>query len=121
MITKCPKCGSKDIGDRWVKGRKLSRYCYDCDWVGLPRVPELWKIKNTREIRVGQFPGFQYEIFDRYGHILVHSRFFDTKTEVKKALMKEMKLGKKDKDAGPYTGILWPSTVTVKGMVYAID
>lgn len=115
---KCPKCGESCLGDKWKRGRKLQQYCYECDWEGKIRTPEKQKIEPIRIIDAGQFGGYSYEIFDKYGHIMVDSRFYGNRKEALDELQKELNRGKLDKDAGPYTAILWPATVKVKGKVF---
>jgi len=64
----CPKCGSKNLGDRWTNGRKLEQYCNGksewedevCLWVGEPRTPEKIRITNTKDLRIDNFYGWDY-------------------------------------------------------------
>jgi len=116
----CPKCGESNLGDFWQKGRKLKQVCreYECNWEGKARTPEKCKIESTKVIPAGQFSGYSYNVFDKYGHALISSRTYNSRAKAKSELLKDMKRGKTDKNAGPYTGVLWPSTVTVTGRVY---
>jgi hypothetical protein len=118
MKTKCPECGNNRLGDVWVKGRHLQQHCYECDWKGPIRIPEKKGIETTIKINVGRFGGFQYTVFDRYGYPKTFSRSYATKIEAEEDLNKEVVHGKTDQDAGPYTGILWPDKVEVKGEVF---
>jgi Zn ribbon nucleic-acid-binding protein len=122
MPTKiCPQCQSKDLGDRWCSGRKLQHYCRDCGWEGNQRVPELKKIQTTKFVTVDQFNGFVYEVFDKYGHISTMSETFRSEAAAKKSLLEELENGlRKDNVAGPYTGVLWPAKVKVKGKKFIL-
>ena len=114
-LQECPECGSDDIHDHWVKGRKLQRGCDDCSWKEPPRTPEIQVIKTTKSISVNQFPGFCYEAYDRYGHIMCHSRSYDTKEEARKALIKDLTNANKNPGYAPCSGVLWPDEVEVVG------
>lgn len=127
---RCPKCGRMDtLSDRWTKGRMLQQYCSGaadafnddytdrCGWVGLPRVPEKRKITNTKKLRVDDFPGWDYIIYDKYGHESCFSRTYSSKEEAIKKIKEELKI----QDAGsPYTVVLFhvPSSVIIKGKVF---
>lgn len=114
----CPKCETINLGDRWVAGRKLQQYCRECLWKGEPRIPELIKKIDTKEIMVNYFDGFNYEIFDKYGHNLLSSKYYSTKTEAIASLKKQLKLCNSDPLVSPCTGIFWPNVITVKGEIY---
>jgi len=115
MIVKCPRCGSENLGDRWARGRKLQQCCYDCEFKAPERTPEILEIKTIKKIQVGRWPGFHYEIFDRYGHIKTVSRSYIRREWAIEGLDRELEYGTTDEAAGPYTGILWPDMVIVKG------
>ena len=117
-LNKCPRCGNRNLSDKWKPKRKLQQSCDECGWRGEIRTPEVVKIKTTKEVMVNQFYGFCYEVFDRYGHITTHSRSYNTEKDAEAALHQEIERGEKNKDAGPYTGILWPKAIYVKGKVY---
>jgi len=120
-VDKCPKCGSTDLGDQWADGRKLKQRCHDdCNWVGPARVPEKIPIRSTRSVCVSQFAGFEYEIFDRYGHISTSSQTYSTEASAFKAMERDIQQGENDPDAGPYTGVLWPSVVKVTGKKFVV-
>jgi len=114
----CPKCLSKDLGDFWVKGRMLQTNCRVCGWWDEPRTPEIKPISKTKKVYVNRFFGFEYELFDKYGHLLVHSATYHTQSEAKKELEKDIELHNKDIHVNPVTGILWPSFTEVKGEVF---
>jgi hypothetical protein len=114
----CPICEGSYLGDIWQKGRKLQQVCHDCGWKGEIRTPEKKRINYTKSIRVGQFHGYHYEIFDKYGHTMVISRYYDSWDAADAAIKEEIEKGKTNKYAGPFTGILWPATVKVKGTRY---
>ena len=120
-FTKCPKCGSRHLTDRWKKNRKLQQSCDECKWQSPIRTPEIIKIETIKRVIVNQFNGFCYEVFDKYGHIMTYSRSYNKKKEAEFYLFQEMTRGKEDRDAGPYTGILWPDVVCVKGEVFGMD
>jgi hypothetical protein len=101
----------------WRRGRKLRQECRECDWVGKERIPEEKEIVTTRNVPAGYQYGHTFEVFDRYGHTLMSSRSYPTADEARVALKKELDRGRLNETAGPYVGILWPATVTVKGEV----
>ena len=118
MVTVCPICGSNRLTRQWCVGRTLSQKCYDCDWIGEPKIPEDIPIITTKKVLTGQFDGFHYEVFDKYGYILTCSRTYVSKDEAMDNMRKELKLGKKDLDAGPYTAVFWPPSVLVRGKIF---
>jgi hypothetical protein len=112
----CPICGSGDIGDKWVKGRKLVRYCRTCYWTDRhPRTPKKKEVETTKDIYVNSPCSF--EIYDKYGYILMISKAYCKHDICKKELLKEIQIGKKDKMAGPYTGLIWPEKVKITAEV----
>ena len=117
-LNKCPNCGNRHLSDRWKIKRKLQQSCDECGWQGKIRTPEIIEVGASKEVVANQFYGFCYEVFDRYGHIMTHSRSYDKKKEAKSALLQEITRGGKDKDAGPYSGVLWPDVVHVQGEVF---
>jgi len=117
-LTACPKCESASLGDQWVRGRRLQQYCHSCDWRGEDRVPEQLEIKTKKVVAVGRFYGFEYEVFDRFGHLSISSRTYATETEAVQQLKRDLERGKKDEQAGPYTAVLWPAQVEVEGEVF---
>ena len=121
-VDKCPDCGSTDLGDRWTSGRKLTQCCHDddCNWVGPARIPEKIPIRSTKHIAVSRFGGFEYEIYDRYGHTTTLSRTYSNQAEALKAMDRDLQQGEKSPDAGPYTGILWPATVEAIGKKFIV-
>jgi hypothetical protein len=114
----CPQCGTDDISDCWAPGRMLQRRCNDCNWKEEPRVPEKVPVETTRKVAVTQFGGFTYEVFDRFGHIMVSSRSYGKKAEMVASLDREMERSEADSVAGPYTAVMWDDRVTVKGTVW---
>ena len=113
-----PKCESNDLGDKWTAGRKLQHYCRDCGWVDNPRVPEQKQVESIKTVQVGNFYGFNYEVFDKYGHLLEYSRFYNSEDEAVAELKKSLKRSNSNKNYGPCTGILWPCTVMVEGRIF---
>jgi hypothetical protein len=116
-LKQCPECEGS-LNDYWAKGRKLQQHCTWCGWKGEIRVPESRLIEDTKTICTGQFSGFSYEMFDKYGCTLIMSRSYDTEVAAVIEIEKELIYGKTDKDAGPYTAVLWPDTVIVQGTIY---
>lgn len=112
----CPVCESDDLGDRWQRGRKLRQYCCDCEWKGEPRIPEHREIKTTKKVNV-KHGGLNYELYDRYGYIMESSRSYSNEDEMIEAIQKRLETGKTDKNAGPYTVIIWPEYIEVEGMI----
>jgi Zn ribbon nucleic-acid-binding protein len=119
ISVKCPNCNSTDIGDRWVADRKLQRYCRDCNWHEKSRIPEKLRIQTTRFVEANQFPGFCYSIFDRYGHGSSFSRSYDKRADALAELEDELKRCAKSPGA-PFTGILWPAVVKVRGQKFQL-
>ena len=115
---KCPECKSDELGDRWAKGRKLQQHCWYCEWKDEPRIPETKVIKMTKRVQVNQFHGFNYEVFDRYGYVMVFSRSYGTEEKATIALKGDLERHGKEDSGGPCTAILWPDVVTVKGKIY---
>ena len=116
-------CGG-EIGDMWCKGRKLQYYCYDedCGWEDEERIPEKREVTNTKTCFIDGFSGWDYTIYDKYGHTMVLSRTYDSSTEAMKELEKELLRGEKDEAGGPYTGVLFktPSQITITGEMYKV-
>ena len=127
-VKKCPKCGSTQIGDRWVSGRKLQQYCsishedWDeiCGWKGEPRTPERRRITDTKNLRLDNFSGWDYIVYDKFGHEMTLSRTYRSESAAKTELERELKQGEKDANAGPYTGVLFntPTTIKLKGKMF---
>jgi hypothetical protein len=118
----CPECGSTNIGDRWASGRKLQYYCgeEDCYWTAEPRTPSKRRITDTKDLRVDDFSGWDYIVYDKYGHVATYSRTYNGEASAMKELERELVRGEKDANAGPYTGVLFqtPSRVTIKGKMF---
>lgn len=117
LLKECPDCGMA-VHDCWTKGRKLQQRCDMCGWGGEPRVPETIAIKDTKNIRVGQFYGFHYEIFDKYGHISTISSYYQTEEEAVKEMKDSLARRNKQPDLAPCTAVLWPNVVAIKGEVF---
>lgn len=113
----CPICGCDDLSDMWRKGRKLRQECRECDWVGKERIPEQQVIAITRNVLAGYQSGHTFEVFDRYGHVLMSSRSYSSADDTRVALKRELEVGRLNATAGPYVGLLWPATVLVIGEV----
>jgi hypothetical protein len=114
----CPNCECDDLSDRWVAGRKLQQKCNDCGWKSESRIPETIPIRTSKIICINRFNGFEYEVFDRYGHIMIHSRSYSSRDEMIKNLEEDMKRSETDVNAGPYTAVIWNDVIEVQGEVY---
>ena len=129
----CPKCGCKRLGERWAKGRMLTQYCHGassfgdyeedtrCNWVGEPYIPETKRITNTDTLRLNEFSGWHYIVYDKYGHVQTDSATHDTRGEAMEALEESLTPRADYNDpAAPYTAVLFnvPSHVTIRGKMY---
>jgi len=115
----CPECGSDELDNKWSSGRKLQQCCQDCEWEGEPRPPERKKIPTSKKVDVDQFGGFNFEGYDKYGHIICFSRTYRNRKEAIKEINRELEAGKREgNDAGPYTIVLYPGHVIVEGEVF---
>lgn len=114
----CPDCGG-ELRDSWRRCRKLQQSCMcrGCYWEGGERTPELKPIPTTRKVTVSASGGYTFEVYDRYGHAMVYSQTYRLQQAAIKAMRQEIDAHKDDEHAGPCTGVLWPTTVTVKGTV----
>lgn len=128
---KCPKCGSSRISERWCEGRRLQQFCYNegddedfgsdvCGWVGEPRIPETRPIETTKKLYIDGFSGWHYEIYDKYGHIMISSRYYGEEKDAQKNMELDLEKGLKDETAGPYTGVLFniPTSFIIEGQVF---
>lgn len=120
----CPKCYGEDIGDRWTKGRMLEYYCRDCHWHAEPRTPESIPITNQCDLRIDNFHGWHYIIYDKYGHVSVDSATHGTKEEAMKDLEWHMTPKRSFPDpAAPYTAVLFyvPPRVQITGIAFRYE
>jgi hypothetical protein len=126
---KCPKCGCGSLSDQWCKNRMRQQYCYndsdertgeECGWVGEPRIPETCRIETTKRLYINSFTGWHYEVYDKYGYIMISSRYFESEEDATYELNSELKKGLKNELAGPYTGVLFniPTSVVIEGQVF---
>src|ERR1035437_3986273 len=122
-VKTCPKCGSKSLGERWAKGRKLEQYCNgsdgeDCYWVGEPYTPSKKRIANTDTLRLGEFVGWHYIVYDKYGHVQTDSATYGTREEALKELVEDF-TPRQDyvAPAAPLTAVLFnvPASIVIKG------
>ena len=104
------------------------QYCYndsdertgeECGWVGEPRIPETCRIETTKRLYINSFTGWHYEVYDKYGHIMISSRYYGEEEDARKNLETDLEKGLKDEIAGPYTAILFniPSGVVIEGQL----
>ncbi len=117
-VTQCPVCDGDNLSDIWRPQRKLKQSCNDCLWNGGDRTPEMKVIETKKDISANHFWGFCFEIFDKYGHLRKGSRSYNTEKEAMDRLLIDIEDGKKDVYGGPYTAVLWPSTVNVVGKMF---
>jgi hypothetical protein len=108
-------------------GRKLQQICMgldengdECDWFGEPRTPELQPVETTKRVMVHAFSGWDYVIYDKYGHAMTLSCSYESEEDATDALNLDLKKGLKDEVAGPYTAVLFhtPSSVLIEGQVF---
>jgi len=114
-MNKCPRCGSSLI-DRWSRGRKLKKVCTTCEWEAEPRTPEIRPIEYKRTVPA---EGHCFTLYDKYGHVYLHSRRFSTAKAAMTEARKEVEYGKKNKIAGPMVAVVWPATVEIEGTIIA--
>jgi len=123
-VKSCPKCGCTELGERWSNGRKLEQYCHNdedhCYWKGEPYTPPKRRITDTKELRIDDFYGWDYILYDRFGHVMTLSATESTEAKVMAELERELKRGENDKNGGPYTGVVFktPSRVILKGRMF---
>jgi len=75
-------------------------------------------INLTKKIQVGNFHGFRFEVFDRYGHILLISKSYYLKLDAIDEIERQIEYSKTDINAGPYKDVLWPNVVSVTGELF---
>ena len=113
----CPRCKFKDVDRILTTQRRNVFRCINCNWQSKPFIPPIKPIPTTKRVRIYNFSGWGYEVYDGYGQHVVYSRSYDTREEAIKAMRKDIDHGK-GKPYGPYTGIMWPRTVEVKGEIF---
>ena len=123
-LDKCPSCGSR-LGDRWCVGRKLQQYCLDsldndCTWKAQPRIPEQIPVTADKDLLVQNFSGWDYILYDKYGHVSTLSRSYGTEDEAATEMENALIRGESDMHAGPYVGVLFytPPTITIRGKMF---
>ena len=111
----------------------LEQYCHgqtsfgdydgdeNCGWKGEPYTPPRKRITNTTELRIDDFYGWHYIVYDKYGHVQTDSATYDTREEAMEELTDDLtpKEGYID-PAAPLTAVLFkvPGRVTVKGKMF---
>ena len=92
----------------------------ECNWVGEARTPERRRITDTTDIRIDDFYGHGYTIYDKFGHEQTISATYDTKAEAMKEMTEDLEHGERETDGGPYTGVLFfvPATMKLKGTMF---
>jgi hypothetical protein len=109
MKKRCPHCFTENVTAIWKNGRKLQDHCYTCGNFGKPYEPTKKELKTSKIL---SFP-YEYEVYDRYNYVLKFSKGFSNINEVKNAAKKDIEIGKKDINAGPYTILIWPSEIII--------
>jgi len=73
-----------------------------------------------KALRVDDFWGWDYVIYDRFGHKSTISRSYGTEQAAIKEMERDLKFGENDPDAGPYTGVLFktPARVVIHGKMF---
>jgi hypothetical protein len=92
--------------------------CRECGWTDKPRIPEQKRIKTFKMVTVDQFHGFNFEIFDKYGHVAMFSQSYSSRQKALDALCDE--LPRMNSNGEPYTAVLWPSEVKVEGERFTV-
>jgi len=113
----CPRCRFKDVDRILTTQRRNIFRCTNCNWRSKPFIPPIKPIPTTKKVRVYQFGGWGFEVYDVYGQCVIYSRSYGTKEEAIENMQKTLKNGK-GKPYGPYTGIIWPQTIEVKAEVF---
>lgn len=120
----CPKCDATGLSEIWANGRKLMQRCNNsddgCYWRGEPYTPPKRRVIATKDLRIDDFSGWDYVVYDKYGHTMTLSQTFSGSTAAMKELERELVRGEKDENAGPYTGVLFktPYRVVLKGTMF---
>jgi hypothetical protein len=68
-------------------------------------------------LRVDNFHGWDYILYDKYGHVSTLSRSYGTEDEATTEMETALIRGESDMHAGPYVGVLFytPPTITITG------
>jgi len=125
FIDRCLKCGSS-VRTLWTPGRKLERVCnaYACEWRSEPYTPPKQPIRTVKSVDAG---GWEYEMFDQYGHTAVMSQSYGSRAACVAAALKDIKqtsAPRKDGTPSPYgecSAVVWPPTVQVKGTLVKLQ
>lgn len=127
-VKTCPKCGFSSLGERWSRGRMLEQYCHDpeemgCHWVGEPYTPPKRRITNMDRLRIDEFAGWHYIVYDKYGHVQTDSATYGSRAEAEKEMAEDITPREGyDDPAAPYTAVLFnvPSSVVIKGEMFKL-
>lgn len=127
-VKQCPKCGNTSLGEHWCKDRMLQQVCgaygeESCGWKGEPYTPPKRRITNKVELRIDDFFGWHYIVYDKYGHTQTDSATYDTREEAMQELIDDITPREGYNDpAAPYTAVLVkvPCNVTVRGTMYRL-
>jgi hypothetical protein len=95
-----------------------------CGWKGEPYTPPKRRITNTMELRVDDFYGWHYLVYDKHGHLQTSSATYDTRMEAMEKL--EEALTPNDgyiNPAAPLTAVLFkvPCRVIIKGTMFRFN
>ena len=115
LLTKCPYCGSDDLHAVLAYGRLNRQICDECSWRSYPFIPATREVTGTKTLSVGA--GYHFSTFDKYGQACTSSKGYGTASEAHKDMMEELDAGR-HREGGPYTGVLWPPTAQVKGIIF---
>jgi len=95
-----------------------------CGWKGEPYTPPRKRITNTTDVRVDDFSGWHYIVYDKYGHVQTDSATHNTRAEAMKELERDLtpKQGYDDPSA-PLTAVLFfvPANFTIEGTMYRFN
>lgn len=116
-MRRCPKCGSDEFGDYWVKERKLQYRCRECNWKDEPRTPEMEALPFVKEVSVGQFGKYEYHIYDQYNHAAKYSRGYNNESDCRLDAQRDVNEYSKMNGYGNCKAIIWPAYTAVMGVI----
>jgi hypothetical protein len=97
--------------------------CRECEAESPPETPDLIP-QETNLVKTfypsNSFGGWEYELFDGFGHAAVMSRTYGTKEECEAELMKDLAQHMKNPEYGECYGVIFPRKVKVKGKLYTL-
>ncbi len=118
-VTVCPACHCDDIRTVWAPKRKLQKECRadDCNWKGAPYAPPRKPVVPSRVVSTGR-GGWEYTLYDQYGHVAAFSRSYGSQTACHAAALRDIEQhsdGPVGHLYGECKAVVWPPTVRVQG------